>query len=298
MIHFNFPAYLVQIISTFCSNRRFYVQIGQSRSSNKTTKYGTPQGSSVSPILYAIFIADIKLQKDITTALFADDTTFLAFSIQHRGIATRLRKAYKNITRYCERWKINLNALKTEAILFPIDQKRKRRPCNNSVTLNPLPIPESDEDADEPINDNTITYAKSVKYLGITFDSKLLFAEHINKAVTRASAITAMLYPLFARSSKLTQRTKLLLYKSIVRPIMTYGSPVWTSAAKTHQKRLQIVQNRALKTILGVNRRHPTLDVHQRADIPTIAEFLVKIDSAFYQRCQNSIHPLIRGLAP
>lgn len=156
---------------------------------------------------------------------------------------------------------------------------------------------DSDEDSDNLLTDDQIVYAMSVKYLGVTFDSKLLFAEHIKKTVARATGAAMALYPLFAKSSKLATKTKLLLYKQVVRPIMTYASPVWADAAKCHLKSLQVTQNRVLKTILKLERRHPTVDVHARADVPTMDEYLLRLNAAFRQRCRDSNFNLIRSLA-
>jgi len=116
MLRANFPSYLVGIIDKFCSNRQFYVQIGSGKSRLSNINNGTPQGSCISPILYAIFVADVNFPTGKEYALFADDTAFMAHGIQHRGIAIKLCKADSYIRRYCEKWRIQLNSQKTEVI--------------------------------------------------------------------------------------------------------------------------------------------------------------------------------------
>lgn len=320
MMKFQFPAYLISIINAFCDQRRFFVQIINGKSPIITTNNGTPQGSCVSPILYAIFIADLKLQQKIDTALFADDTAFMAHGLQHRGIATQLSKAWNNVKAYSHKWRIQLNASKTEAILFPLDNKKKRRPPENIVALHPNPpnannniindnIDQSDPNADNSdsnlnlnvatpvLNDPELHYSKSIKYLGIIFDDKMSFSEHMRKTNLKAIGILSAMYPLFASSSKLTIRTKLTLYKQIVRPIMTYGSPVWSSAANCHHKQLQVTQNRALKTIFGLRRRHSTTDLHEKAGVPMLRDYYAQLNANFMGRCAVSTSPLIRALA-
>lgn len=301
MLDASFPSYLVSAIYSFCSDRKYFVQIGSGKSIIKTTSNGTPQGSACSPILYAFFIADMKLPKGVTVALFADDTTFMAHSIQHRGIATRLRTTMKSIKNYCHRWRISLNTNKTETILFPLDGKRKRKPPNNEIMFNPPPKAYTDDSddnmEDSPTHDTeSVIYSQTVRYLGVNFDSKLLFGHHIDLAVQKATGATMALYPLLASNSKLPTKTKLLLYKQIVRPIFTYGSPVWSSAAKCHLKRLQVVQNRALKIIFKLPRRHPTIELHQRSGMPMVADYLLSLNISFRQRCHESKFSLIRSL--
>lgn len=299
MIKSEFPDYLTLIIRAFCDKRRFFVQVSTAKSSIRTTTNGTPQGSCISPILYSIFIADMHLPKGVTVALFADDTAFFAHSPQARGINTKLRIANKSARRYCDRWRIGLNTSKTEAILFPFDGKKRRKPADNTVHLHdPLP-PASDDDVAHDISpDALIEYKSCAKYLGVYFDSKLLFSEHIKRTNAKATGAAMSLYPLLAKSSKLAVKTKLLLFKQIVRPIITYASPVWSGAAKCHLKHLQVTQNRVLKTILKLERRHPTFDVHTRADIPMLDVYLETLNTAFWERCMHSNFELIRALVP
>lgn len=149
----------------------------------------------------------------------------------------------------------------------------------------------------QPMDTPDLFYSRTVKYLGVTFDSKLRFPDHMRDTKIKTTSIISAMYPLFARSSELTTRTKLLLYKQIVRPVITYGSPVWTSAAAIHHKPLQVAQNRALKTILGLRRCHPTTDTHSRAGIPMIRDYIDRLNASFFERCATATAPLINQLA-
>ncbi|GFU00537.1 hypothetical protein TNCV_2653141 [Trichonephila clavipes] len=44
---------------------------------------------------------------------------------------------------------------------------------------------------------------------------------------------------LVGRRSPLSLDNKVILYKQILRPVITYGSPVWRAAATTHMKKIQ-----------------------------------------------------------
>ncbi|GFX67210.1 hypothetical protein TNCV_2185571 [Trichonephila clavipes] len=39
------------------------------------------------------------------------------------------------------------------------------------------------------------------------------------------------------------------LYKQILRPVITYGSPVWGAAAATHMNKIQVIQNKILRVM-------------------------------------------------
>lgn len=238
--------------------------------------------------------------KNIEAALFADDTANFAQGVQHRGITTKLRRAHKKMKTYCERWRISLNTEKTEAIIFPFDGKAKLRPPGNVIKLSPKPQEYTNVLDDDgaiavaannaasqqsiEIDEEPITYQATVKYLGILLDAKLNFGTHIHNAVTKAKAALAALYPVFEQHSKFEPRTKLLVYRQV---ILCYGSPIWMTAAASHHKQMQLVQNRALKTILGLRRRHATVDVHSKAGLPMVSEYLHSLNAKFNGRCAS-----------
>ena len=66
------------------------------------------------------------------------------------------------------------------------------------------------------------------------------------------------------KHSYLNPKNKDLHYKCIIRPILTYASPVWYTAANYHLKRLQITQNKCLKIINNKNLKYPTIILYIR----------------------------------
>ncbi|GFV79723.1 hypothetical protein TNCV_1725481 [Trichonephila clavipes] len=45
--------------------------------------------------------------------------------------------------------------------------------------------------------------------------------------------------PCRERRSPLSLENKVILYKQILRPVITYGSPIWGAAAATHMKKIK-----------------------------------------------------------
>ena len=84
----------------------------------------------------------------------------------------------------------------------------------------------------------------------------------------------AILYPLLNRKSELNIKNKILLYKVVIRPIFMYGCPAYREVAKTHIKKLQILQNKTLKLLLDRPFYERTETIHEETDILKIHEYM------------------------
>ena len=62
-----------------------------------------------------------------------------------------------------------------------------------------------------------------------------------------------MLGPLLNSKSDLSVRNGVLLYKQLIRPMMDYACPAWRSAARTHVRRLQVLQSKCFRLATGAS---------------------------------------------
>jgi hypothetical protein len=72
------------------------------------------------------------------------------------------------------------------------------------------------------------------------------------------------------QSDKLSTKTKMTLYRALIRSKMTYACPAWESAAGTQLLKLQRLQNKVLRVIGGVPRRTPIRNMHAELQIPYV----------------------------
>ena len=78
-----------------------------------------------------------------------------------------------------------------------------------------------------------------MKYIGIYLDEKLTWQYHImNKRKQLGIQLRSMIW-LLGRTSKLSLKNKILIYKAILKPVWTYGIQLWGSAAVTNIAMLQ-----------------------------------------------------------
>ena len=104
----------------------------------------------------------------------------------------------------------------------------------------------------------------------------------------------AILYPLYSRSSNLSLPNKLLLFKQVLRPIMTYGSLVWGTAAKTSIERLQTLQNKYLRLACDAPIRTNMHFLQEELGIEEFATYIKNSNRKKIEKAENHSNTLVK----
>ena len=179
--------------------------------------------------------------------------------------------------KYFYKWKIKINPNKTQAIIFPYNNSPKRSP-NRELNF----------------ENESLSIQNDVKYLGVCLDKKLTFAKHIGEICKKSLRTIRALWPILSKRSTLDIKNKNLIYKCVIRPTLTYASPIWYKAAKTHRKIFQIIQNKCLKIINNNHWRHSTQLLHSETGYELIDVFINKLNNRYYENVENSPYQMIR----
>ena len=115
MIELNTPAYLINIIHDWLTNRQFTVTYRQHESRIRNQENGIPQGSSLSVLLWILFVYDIPLNPKFSNT-YVDDTVGWATGHDRRDVETRLKYQLKKMIKWCEKNKIKINTDKTHVL--------------------------------------------------------------------------------------------------------------------------------------------------------------------------------------
>ena len=86
----------------------------------------------------------------------------------------------------------------------------------------------------------------AAKYLGNNPDRRLTWKPHIRNK-RKLGPLLQRIYWITGRKFKLSLTNKLLIYKIILKPIWTYGIPLWGTASQSNIEVLQRLQNRILR---------------------------------------------------
>lgn len=212
---------------------------------------GVRQGENLSPLLFAIFLSDFKefladnfdglvsLDNDIQgmadneefvalqrlfVLLYADDTILLAEDQQS------LQRALNALFEYCERWKLTVNTVKTQVVVF----------SRGTVRLRPVFW----------YGGTQLKVVDHYVYLGVAFYSNGCFRRSIHQQVLLArGALNALL----VKTSLLGLPVDLVLeiYEGTVLPVLLYGSEIW---GFSDLKEVETFHTTSLKRFLAVGK--------------------------------------------
>ena len=173
------PYYLITIIWAFLKNRTFVVKIDGVKSSVRVIICGVPQGGVLSPTLFSLYINDIPLAEgeDVKTLLFADDIVFILryrfrknkkAMPEAKSIAENIAQPYLDkLVEWMSTWRLSLAPHKCAQITFSKAKDNLRDKMKLKLYGDDIP---------EDLNP---------KFLGIVFDRKLNFSNHLNSLDTK-----------------------------------------------------------------------------------------------------------------
>jgi len=118
MANLTIPPAMIRLIKSHLQNRSFFVTVNGKHSPCRRVANGTPQGSILGPVLFNIYVNDIPKVGRALIAQYADDTATYFRARDLPTLQAELQRSLDAITHYFHRWRIKINAQKTEAALF------------------------------------------------------------------------------------------------------------------------------------------------------------------------------------
>ena len=150
---------------------------------------------------------------DISTLFFADALIVYIKGKNVKRLQEKMQDIFDKISDYYSTWKLKINPLKCETILFRDKLENKCKTFRKTYKSFKIKA-----------NDTVIPHQKTVKYLGINLDERLLLNKHVDIQLTKARKAFRIHSRIFY-SNYLHSRIKIICYMLLVRPILTYGLP-------------------------------------------------------------------------
>ena len=201
-------------------------------------------------------------------ATFADDTAILASHPDPNTASHNLQTHLHSLQNWFRKWKLHVNETKSVHVTFTLN-----RDVCPPVALNGVMIPQADD----------------TKYLGMHLDRRLTWRKHISAKRKQLGLKLRQMYWLIGRNSRLALDSKLLLYKTILKPVWTYGVPLWGTACTSNIEILQRFQNTVLRVLVNAPWYVPNWLLHRDLNIPSVRDVITRLSARYCGRLRT--HP-------
>jgi Reverse transcriptase (RNA-dependent DNA polymerase)/Endonuclease-reverse transcriptase len=214
---FNLSHRTIDWIMSFLNGRVQAVKCNNSISSSRPVSSGLVQGSVLGPILYVLFTNDLPITcAPCTVKMFADDIK-IYFKISHPSDRILLQNCLDKIHAWAIECELSFSYEKCQFIQIGY------KDTSISYTL----------------GSHHIYPSESVNDLGVTIHSTLKSSTHCVSIVSKANARAKLILKCFQSRNP---NNLIRAFKSYVRPLVEYASPVWNPYLKQDIDLIERVQ--------------------------------------------------------
>ena len=234
------------LIKSYLSDRKCLTSVNLVQSSVATIKFGVPQGSILGPLLFSLYVNDIKtLSNNAEINLFADDTNLFCTGNSYAEVIRSCNEVLKACSAWLYKNKLTLNVNKTHYVDFS-----KNKICDVDKVLK--------------FNNASLTENDHTNYLGMTFQHDLKWDSHIKALINKINSRIPLYYQI---RNLLPKEKKVIIYNSLTLSNIIYGIELYGKRETSLIKCLQKTQNRMLKILFLKNIRTSTNELHKNLDI-------------------------------
>jgi hypothetical protein len=244
---------MLNFIDSFLTNRTFSVKVNGHISPKFQQENGVPQGSTLSVTLFLIAINSITeaIKFSIKCTTFADD--FNIFSSGKNPLSTQiyLQEKINSLHDWSYKMGFKFSAEKSLSISF---SRKKKIPTNIRLT----------------IGDIAIQNKKSLKILGVIFDTKNTWANHI-KTLRKETLLRINILKSIAHTSWGDHSKPLLqIYKALILSKIEYGSFLFHNAKQNNLQMIDAIHNAGLRISIGAFKSSPCSSIYNIAGMPSL----------------------------
>lgn len=251
MAELGIPKKLINLTKACVEGSTSAVRVEGKLSTFFTINSGLKQGDALSPLLFNIVLESSVRRANTETLLFRNrgPRIILAFAddIDIVGNTTiDVKEEFMNLENTAKEVGLRINENKTKYMATTRTERRDR--IGQNVTMDQY----------------NFERVQHFKYLGVTITSDNNITQEINNRIQGGNRCCYALQKIM-KSKNVSRRTKVRIYHSVVRPIMTYACEAWTMT-KQNENRLRIAERRILRGIYGPVKDNTTQQYRMRTN--------------------------------
>ena len=237
-------------LKSYLGNRRQVTTLNGHKSKECKVSFGVPQGSTLGPLLFLLFINDFpnRIRKS-KVYMYADDIVLVASGNSYEESANSLSTDVALTDQWCKTNCLTINKKKTKVMRITRNRVGGAIPA-----------------LDIYIDNNKLEDVKEYRYLGITVNHRFTFKPH----VTGLTRTVSYRISLLGRIKKYMEELQaFLVYKTMIVPYFNYANFALECTTEDLVKKLQKLQNRGLRVCRYSNmfERSSATALHDHFDI-------------------------------
>ena len=206
--------------------------------------YGTSAGTILGSLLFIIYIHDTPKE---ARPKFADDITAARVADNLLSLQTLLQKDANAISQWIKEWGLDINLIKTKVMSFG--------------QTPPLQI---------AIDGEQVKRTEQQRLLGVVLDKELNFTQHVDHAIRKARGSFGKMAYLLKGRKGIPVKEGIEMFKALIRPHMEYGIPAWASMQEIEIRRLEVMQSKCLRQLMGAKAHSTTDGMEVIANVPPL----------------------------
>jgi hypothetical protein len=104
------------------------------------------------------------------------------------------------------------------------------------------------------------------------------------------------MYWLIERNSKLSLENKILLYKTIIKQIWTYGTEIWGCVSKSNIWIIHRSRSKIIRMIANAPWYVPNITLHEDLKVPLVKEVIKQRSTIHHNKMEGHVNVLIQPL--